>query len=153
MATSPSYTFEAVIYAMGPPRCVDVPANISQALGGETYIPVVAEAGEMASRSTLSPRGGGQHRLFVNRDLRRASGADIGNTICITIRRDTDSREVILPTDVRAALEERPGAVEAFLALSPSGKRWFMSHIDAAKSSATRLRRIQKDIELIIKRR
>jgi hypothetical protein len=152
MASPESYQFDAVIYRMGPPRCVDVPAHISEALGGETYIPVVVRAGEATSRTTLSPRGGGQHRLFVSSDLRRASGRDIGDAIHLIIHRDTASREAVLPDDVRAALEQRPGAIDAFLRLSPSGKRWFVNHIESAKTEATRLRRIKKDIELIIKR-
>jgi len=152
MATPECYCFEAVIYCMGPPRCVDVPPSISVALGGQAYIPVVVEAGGTSARTTLSPRGGGQHRLFVNKILRRESGADLGDLIQLSIRRDRESRDLLLPEDVRAALEARPGAIEAFLGLSPSGQRWFLGHVAEAKSAATRQRRIEKDIELILKR-
>ena len=63
-----SEQFTARVYRIGIDYCVDVPGAVSEALGGETHIPVAGNAGGAPLRTTLVPRGGGLHRLFLDGD-------------------------------------------------------------------------------------
>ena len=75
------YHFRGVLYAVGVNRCVDVPAEVSEALGGETHIRVRGTVGGEEFRSNLAPRGGGKHRLFVHSGIWRKLSIDVGDSL------------------------------------------------------------------------
>ena len=83
-----AHRFQATLYAVGINRCLDVPPEVSEALGGETHIRVKGSVGGEPYRSNLAPRGGGMHRLFVNSAIWRKLEVDVGDTVDIEIERD-----------------------------------------------------------------
>ena len=56
--------------------------------------------------------------------------------------------ETLTPPDLAVALE-KAGLTGAFAALPPSHRREYLTWIDAAKTAATRARRIAKTIEML----
>ncbi len=145
--------FRGRIYSVGANRCVDVPDRVSRALGQETRIPVKGSVGGEPFRSTLVPRGGGRHRLFIHSRIWRKLGVDRGRTVDIRLRGDRSRREARLPGDIADALAARPKARAAFENMTPAGRRAFVSYILEAKTGPTRERRIRQGLQRIVDNR
>jgi hypothetical protein len=73
---------------LGTNCCVDVPRRVSAALGGAFRIAVRGTMGGTSFRSTLVPRGGGRHRLFVSARAWQSLGLSEGDPIAVRIERD-----------------------------------------------------------------
>lgn len=58
-------------------------------------------------------------------------------------------KEVLIPVELKEALEKNPSIKEQFESLSQFKQREYAAHIGSAKQEATRLRRLQKAIPLI----
>ncbi len=144
--------FQATLYAVGVNRCVDVPSEISQALGGEAHIRVKGMVGDEPFRSNLAPRGGGAHRLFVHSNVWRKLGVDVGDAVHVEIERDEEEWEITIPSDLADAMSEGSEALEAFQALTVPNRKRFIDRIEEAKTPATRKRRIEQGIGLLIER-
>ncbi len=146
------YHFVATLYKLGINRCVDVPEEVSRALGGKGYIPVVASAQGLVMRTTLVPAGNGRHRLFVDGKIRKKLGVDAGSLIGIVLRRDTKPNEISVPEDVAAALKKTQGPQRVLEAITPALRREFLRWVLKAKHSETRAKRIEKAIPILIER-
>ncbi len=144
--------FSATLYKIGINRCVDVPEEISSALGRGRRVPVVVTVNGRSVRSTLLPGSGGAQRLFINSELCRAAGADAGQRIWIAVRADRASREIPVPSDVAAALRRAPQVKQAFAAITPALRREFLRWVLAARAPETRARRIARGLKNIIVR-
>jgi uncharacterized protein YdeI (YjbR/CyaY-like superfamily) len=71
-----------------------------------------------------------------------------GDLIRVALEPDRGTRSIVVPDDVRAALDEA-GIAQAFLALGHSHQREYVSWIDEAKRPETRARRIAQAVERI----
>ena len=146
------HRFRAKLYAVGLNRCVDVPPEVTHALGGETHIRVKGRVGGKPYRSNLAPRGGGMHRLFVHSGIWRQLGVDVGDVVDVEIERDEDEWEIILPADLAEAMPAGSDALEAFQALTVPNRKRFIDRIEESKTAATRKRRIEQGVQLLIER-
>ena len=146
------HRFVGTIYKVGINRCVDVPEEVSRVLGGKGYIPVVATAQGLVTRTTLVPAGNGQHRLFVHGKIRKKLGVDAGDLVGIVLRLDKRPNEIDVPTDVIAALRKTRGAQAAFEIITPALRREFLRWVLNAKRLETRAKRIERAIPILIER-
>ncbi|MGB6876419.1 MAG: YdeI/OmpD-associated family protein [Candidatus Acidiferrales bacterium] len=146
------HRFVATLYKLGINRCVDVPEEVSRALGGKGYIPVIANAHGLVIRTTLVPAGNSQYRLFIDGKIRKRLGIDAGGLVGIVLRRDKKPNEVTVPADVAAALRKTPGAQAAFKNTTPGLRREFLRWVLNAKRPATRASRIKRAIPILIAR-
>ena len=146
------HRFVATLYKLGINRCVDVPEEVSRALGRRAYIAVVASAQGLITRTTLMPAGNGRHRLFVDGKIRKKLGVAAGSLVGIVLRRDTKPNEISVPEDVAAALRKTHGARRAFESITPALRREFLRWVLKAKHSETRAKRIEKAISILIER-
>ena len=147
-----AHRFRATLYAVGVNRCVDVHPEISEALGGETHIRVKGRVGGETFRSNLAPRRGGKHRLFIHSDIWRKLGVDVGDVVEVEIERDEDEWEITVPADLAEAMPEGSEALDAFQALTVPNRKRFIDRIEEAKTPATRQRRIEQGVQLLIER-
>ena len=139
--------FTAAIYRLGANYCVDAPPRVSRAFGARGYISVVATANAFEFRTTLVPRGGGLHRLFLNGDVRAAAGVGEGDRVAVSLTLDAEPREVPLAKDVSAALRALPGATDVFRGFTRRQRISMLDFIENAKGAETRSRRIERLIE------
>lgn len=146
------HRFVATLYKLGINRCVDVPEEISRALGGKGYIPVIASAQGLVIRTTLVPAGNGQYRLFIDGRIRKKLGVDAGGLIGIALQRDKKPNKVTVPADVAAALRKARGAQKAFENITPGLRREFLRWVLNAKHAETRAKRIERAIPILIER-
>lgn len=61
------HRFVGTLHKLVINRCVDVPEEISRALGSKGYIPVIANVQGLVVRTTLVPAGNARHRLYLGR--------------------------------------------------------------------------------------
>ena len=138
--------FSAQIHKVGINPCVDVPERVSQAFGMRGHVPVRGKVNVFPIWATLVPQGGGRHRLYINGEMRRGAGVDVGDTIDLELEMDEEPRDIPVLDDVERALRER-GLREAFERMPPSHRREFLRWALDAKKPETRERRIRRGIE------
>jgi hypothetical protein len=86
----------------------------------------------------------GRLMLSLSAEKREAAGLNAGDQVQVTLELDTEPRTVELPQDLKAALSDKSGALEAFDALSYSKRKEFVRQVEEAKTEETRTRRIAK---------
>lgn len=92
------------------------------------------------------------HRLFVHSDIWRKLGVDVGGTVEVEIERDEQEWEITVPADLAEAMPEGSEALEAFQALTVPNRKRFIDRIEETKTPATRKRRIEQGVQLLIER-
>lgn len=122
-----------------------VPEDVVLALGKGKRPPVTVTLNGYTYRNTVAPMGG-RYLIGVSAAHRAAAGVAGGETHDIELVLDNAPRQVELPADLAAALDDDAAARETFDALSASNKGWHVSSIEGAKSAETRTRRIEKSI-------
>lgn len=103
-------------------------------------------------RTTLLPAAGGSYRLFLNRAMREAAGADAGDPVGVSLRLDGGSREMPVPADFAAALSRAPDALSYFTEATTALRREVLRYIEQAKARATRARRIRNCVRELTRR-
>jgi hypothetical protein len=141
------HVFAAKIYKLWLIRFVDVPREISRALGGsKKRIPVYGTVEGLPLRTTLVPSGNGRHRLAIHGDIYRKLRIDAGAVVEISLELDEESREPVLPPSLVAALKFSKVAAAEFRAMTTALRRQIVRYITSTKSEATVERRIAKFI-------
>jgi len=135
--------FSARIRKEGILRVVDVPAEISEALGGGKYIFVFAYISGQKFKSTLLPRGKSRHKLFINTEMRKLTGLDTGDEIEIILVFDPDSRQPEIPEYLQEVLDFFPEFDSGFTSLTFSKQQEIIDWLNDAKKIETRQRRIE----------
>src|SRR5918912_3968754 len=87
---------------------------------------------------------GGAYMVGVSAENRAAAGVAAGDEVDVDIELDTEPREVTVPPDLAAALDQDPNARRFFDGLSPSRKQWHVAAVEGARSAETRQRRVGK---------
>lgn len=141
-------TFEGVIEVSdGGGAWVEVPGAVIAELGGGGRIPVLATFDGVEYRGSIASMGGCM-ALGVLKGIRGELGKGAGDSVTVTVERDTAERTVDVPEDFAAALAEA-GVREAFDKLSFSHRREHVQAILDAKKPETRTRRIAKAVEML----
>ena len=124
---------------------IRVPAEVIDALGSHRKPAVRVTINGHTYRSTIAPRGGA-FLLPISAENRNGAGVQAGDAVDVEIELDTAPREVTVPPDFAAALEDHPAARRFFDGLPYSQRQWFVLGIEEAKKPETRTRRIEKAV-------
>jgi hypothetical protein len=122
-----------------------VPASVVEALGKGKRPPVVVTINGYSYRNTVAVYGD-EFLIGVAAEHRAAAGVKAGDVVEVNLELDTAPREIEVPPDFAAALDNDREAKRSFDGLSYSNKRRFTLAIDDAKTPETRQRRIEKSI-------
>ncbi len=142
-------TFEAILSSSGNNTGIPVPQRVIEQLGQGNRPPVLVTVNGYEYRSTVAVMGG-QHLIGVSAAIRAATGLKGGDPISVTLQFADSPREVDVPADFGAAMDERAPARDFFDGLSNSLQRYHVDTINAAKAPETRRRRIDKAVALFI---
>ena len=140
--------FTATILQSGNNTGIIVPSEVRDALnGGKNPLVVVTLAGH-TWRSKVATMG---DRLLVgvSAEIRGLTGVKGNETHEVELILDDQPRIVEAPGDLQAALDADPVALAAWNKLAPSHKKAHVTAIEGAKAAETRLRRVQKAIEML----
>lgn len=100
-------------------------------------------------RATLEPDGQRSHWLKVNRKMREAAGADVGDVVTLEIISAGEEPEPRVPADLRKALAAAPKARALWSDITPIARRDWIHWITSAKRPETRARRIANACEML----
>ncbi len=125
---------------------ISVPPEAVAALGTQKRPKVKVTIAGYSYRSTIAPFGD-VFMLPLSQERREEAGLKPGDQVEVTLELDLESRTVTLPKDLAAALAEKPGAQEAFDAVSDSRRKEFVRQVEEAKTNETRDRRIAGIVE------
>jgi hypothetical protein len=148
------HVFSAKIYKVGIIRFVDVPANVSRAIGqGAPNVAVTGEVERVPVRTTLVPRGAGLHRMAIHGDIRKKLRVDAGAVVEIAIERDEQSREPVLPPALVLALRHSPKAQSVFRSMTTALRRQIVRYLTSVKQPSTLERRATKLVRALERRK
>ena len=144
--------FSAVIGKIGINPYVSVPERVTTRLKKRGYIPVSGSLNGIPIRSTLVPVKGGQHRLYVNGEMRKKAQVDVGDEIRLSLTFDEEKREIKMPEEFTLALQKNEKAKAAFERLPPSRQREILAYLNFLKKPESLKRNIDKVITILTRK-
>ena len=143
--------FSAVIGKIGINPYVSVPERVTACLDKRGYIPVSGSLNGIPIRSTLVPVKGGQHRLYVNGEMRKKAQVDVGDEVHLSLAFDEEKRKIHMPEEFTLALQKNEKAKAAFEQLSPSHQKEILAYLNFLKKHESLKRNIDKVMTLLTK--
>jgi len=135
-----SASFEGALLALGNNTGIEVPPEVVEQLASGKKPKVVVDVNGFEYRSTVAVMGG-KFLIPFSADKRAATGLAGGDPIRVTLTLDTAPREVEVPADLAAALDDA-GLRATFDALAPSYRKAHVTSVEGAKAAETRARRV-----------
>jgi hypothetical protein len=137
-----SSSFDTVIRAFGNNAGIEVPPEVLTELGARKRPKVVVRAGGYTFATTVGAMSG-TALISLSKAHRDASGLKAGDKIHVVLELDTTPAELVIPTELTAALAEA-SLTEAFAKLATSRRKEYARQIAEAKTEPTRDRRLAK---------
>ena len=100
-------------------------------------------------RATLEPDGQRGHWLKVNKAIREAADAKVGDVVTLEFAPVDEEPEPRIPADLRKSLAAAPEARATWSDITPMARRDWIHWITSAKQSQTRARRIQNACDML----
>ena len=122
---------------------IPVPDEVIEALGSSKRPPVAVTINGHTYRTT-AVRMGGRFLVPLSAENREAAGVAAGQDITVDLEADTAPREVTLPDDLSAAMDDEVRA--AYDGLSYSHRKEWVRWVEEAKKAETRTTRIEKTV-------
>ena len=126
----------------------EVPPNVVEGLGAGKRPPVLVTINGFTYRNTLAVYGG-VYMIGVSAENRAAAKVKGGDEVDIDLELDSAPREVVVPPELRAALDADPAAKATFDKLSYSNKSFHALQVTGTTNPETRARRIEKSIAVL----
>lgn len=123
------------------------PYSTVEELGSKGNIPVLITVDGHSFEHTLLPSRNG-HYLVYNEFIRQAVVKDIGDTVHVTLEKDTKERKYVVPPHIEKALK-KSGVLEQYLKQPDYLKREQVNFIKVAKKEETRQNRLNKLIAMV----
>jgi hypothetical protein len=97
-------------------------------------------------QTNLVPIGESRYRLFINGEMRKQAGVDVGSEISIELELDPQPPIAGMPEVFKLALEQNPEAQSEYERLTPSRKKDILRYMNSLKHPET----LQRIIERVI---
>jgi hypothetical protein len=135
--------FEAKLFQIGSWTLLRLPKSASAKLPSRGMTMVEGTINDFRFQAALEPDGKGSHWFKLDKTMRRAVGADAGDTVMMAIEPVKEWPEPKVPADLKNALAAVPQAHTLWMEITP-GARWdWIRWIGSTKQSETRRRRIE----------
>ena len=129
---------------------IEFPYDVEALYGTRGQVKVKATYDGVPYRGSLAKMGHPCHFLIVTKAIRmHLGGKKAGDTVQVTVQRDTEPRVVDVPDDLGALLEPRPELKAYFDGLAYTHQKEYVRWITEAKKTETRERRLHKTIEML----
>ena len=122
---------------------IPIPDEVIEGLG-ESNRPSVTITVNGYTYRTTAVRMGGRFLVPLSAENREAAGVQAGDEIVVDIENDTAPREVVLPDDLEAAMDD--AARTAYDGLSYTHRKEWVRWVEEAKKPETRATRIEKTV-------
>ncbi len=137
-------TFQTTIVRNGSVCFIPVPFD-PKPVFGKVRAPVQVTLNGYTYRTTIASMGNGPC-IPLRRSNREAARLEGTETLSVTLKLDTEKREVTPPADLVKALKSSPPAWDRWRELSYSHQREHVDAIESAKKPETRASRIAKAV-------
>ena len=124
------------------------PYDVEKEFGTRGKVPVQATLDGVAYRGSLIRYGAPEHMLGVLKAIREETGKDVGDSLEVVLWKDEAERTVEVPEDL-AALMKKEKLLPFFEKLSYTHRKEYCRWITEAKKPETRMRRLEKCVEMI----
>jgi hypothetical protein len=157
MSKSPGrVNFKAKLLRPATPEEADwsfllLPAAASAKLPTRSMVSVDGTLAGAPFQATLAPDGQGSHWLKVDAALRRAAGAEVGDTVVVSVAPVREAPEPQVPADLRQALEDNAAARATWDEITAIARRDWIHWIVSGKRAQTRIKRIAVACEKLAK--
>lgn len=131
-----------------------LPKQASTKLPSRSMVSVEGTINSFAFQATLQPDGEGGHWLKVDQKLRKAAGAQVGDTVKFEIAplSPGEEPEPSVPADLRKALAAAPQKVkDVWSDITPIARRDWIHWMISAKKEETRVKRIATACDMLAK--
>jgi hypothetical protein len=122
---------------------IPIPDEVIEALGSSKRPPVAITVNGHTYRTT-AVRMGGRFLVPLSAENREAAGVAAGEDITVDLEADAAPREVTLPDDLAAAMDDEARA--AYDGLSYTHRKEWVRWVEEAKKAETRATRIEKTV-------
>ena len=112
-------------------------------------VKIIAKIETAIYQGSLVRMGLPDHMLLIRKDIRAEIGKTAGDIVNIEVEEDTTPRVVSVPKDLKKLLDQNPTEKAFFQKLSYTHQSEYVEWIDGAKKEETRLRRLNKSIEMM----
>lgn len=150
MNASSRITFTATIIQVEGMNAayVEFPFNVEELFGtrGQVKIKALFDM-QVEYRGSLVNMGRNCHTLGLTQEIRNKLGKTFGDLVEVELERDLEVREVIIPEEVQALLNENPEEKAYFEKLSYTHRKEYINWITSAKKEETRAKRLVSFIE------
>ena len=139
--------FESVVELGGRTATgIPIPDEVIAALGSSKRPPVTVTVNGHRYRTT-AVRMGGRFLVPLSAEHREAAGVAAGQRITVEIENDTAAREVALPDDLAAAMDD--AARTTYDELAYTHRKEWVRWVEEAKRPETRATRIEKTVDAL----
>lgn len=150
MTEQKRYTFDATLIGSESGGVyVNFPYEVEKEFGKKGQVKIQAIIEGVPYRGSLANMGTGCHILIVLKAIREQIKKQSGDTVSVVLWQDTEVRTVEVPADVQEKLSAYPAEQSFFEGLSYTHKKEYVRWIEEAKKEETRLRRLDKMIEML----
>ena len=122
---------------------IPIPDEVIEALGSSKRPPVAITVNGHTYRTT-AVRMGGRFLVPLSAENREAAGVAAGEDITVDLEADAAPREVTLPDDLAAAMDDEARA--AYDGLSYTHRKEWVRWVEEAKKAETRATRVEKTV-------
>jgi bifunctional DNA-binding transcriptional regulator/antitoxin component of YhaV-PrlF toxin-antitoxin module len=149
---SEKQTFEVLLekYRTTDATGITIPFDVKEVFGNKR-VPVKVRINDAEYRTTVFYMKG-KYMMVVPKHFREAAGVKADEIITVEIERDTEKRAVEIPKDFAVALK-KSGLTDVFSKMSYTHQKEYVNAINEAKKEETRVRRIEKSLEEIAKKK
>jgi len=145
MAITEKIVFEATIVQHKGMNAayVEFPYDVQKLFGTRGQVKIRAELdGKITYRGSLANMGAGCHVLGLTKEIRNQLGKGFGDTVAVTLEKDTEERNVEIPADISVILNQNPDYRSFFDSLSFTNRKEYIRWIESAKKEETRSNRL-----------
>lgn len=129
---------------------ITIPFDVEKVFGAKR-VPVKVQINGAQHQSTII-RMGGKYMVGVPKIFREAARVKAGETITVTLVKDSEKRTVEVPQDLAEALT-KAALTDVFAKMSYTHQKEYVNAVNESKREETRVRRIEKTIEQLISKR
>ena len=129
---------------------INFPYDVETLYGTRGQVKVKVTYDGVPYRGSLAKMGHHCHFLLVRKDIRKLIGKNAGDTVRVTVQRDTEERIVEVPDDLAALMAAQPDAKNHYDKLSYTNRKEYVRWITEAKRPETRANRLHTTIEMLL---
>jgi hypothetical protein len=135
--------FEAKLFKIGSWTLLRLPKSASAKLPSRGMTMVAGTINDFRFQAALEPDGKGSHWFKLDKTMRKAAGADVGDTVMLAIEPVKEWPEPRVPADLKNALAAVPQAHTLWMEITPMARWDWIRWIGSTKNPDTRKRRIE----------